>query len=182
MPTIISHVAIPLLSRTVCSCKLVSGRLVLAAMIASILPDADAVGFRLGIPYGSMFGHRGFSHSIAFALLLGLLGMLCAKWLHSKRMTAFFILFFAALSHGLLDALTSGGYGVAFFSPFSNERYFFPWHPIQVSPLSPVRLLSLRGWKVLQSEFLWIWAPVIVVSLLGIMRKRALNCAKYRNK
>jgi inner membrane protein len=182
MPTILSHIAIPLMSGTVCSRMQVSGRLVIAAIVASILPDADSIGFRLGIPYGSMFGHRGFSHSLVFAVILGLVGLVCAKWLRSKRITAFFIIAIAALSHGLLDALTNGGYGIAFFSPFSNERYFFPWQPIRVSPLSITRFLSFRGWKVLQSEFMWIWVPVIAVSVLGIARKYVINSAGYRNK
>lgn len=32
--------------------------------------------------------------------------------------------------------LTDGGLGVAFFSPFDNKRYFLPWRPIRVSPIS----------------------------------------------
>ncbi|HVR39947.1 MAG TPA: metal-dependent hydrolase, partial [Thermoanaerobaculia bacterium] len=46
---------------------------IVAGVIASILPDADVAGFAFGIPYGSMFGHRGFTHSILFALLASLL-------------------------------------------------------------------------------------------------------------
>ena len=38
-------------------------------------------------------------------------------------------------SHGVLDALTDGGPGVAFLAPFDDTRYFFPWRPIRVSPL-----------------------------------------------
>ncbi len=44
-------------------------------------------------------------------------------------------LFVATISHGILDALTDGGLGVAFFAPFVNTRYFFPWTPIKVSPI-----------------------------------------------
>ena len=49
------------------------------------------------------------------------------------RVATFAFLFLCTMSHALLDALTDGGLGVAFFSPFSNERYFFPWTPIRVS-------------------------------------------------
>ena len=42
--------------------------------------------------------------------------------------------FFASGVHGLLDAMTDGGLGVAFFSPFDNRRYFLPWTPIRVIP------------------------------------------------
>lgn len=48
----------------------------------------------------------------------------------------FLFLFLSISSHGFLDAATDGGLGIAFFRPFSNYRYFFPWNPIVVSPLS----------------------------------------------
>jgi len=44
--------------------------LILAA-VCSVIPDADVLGFKLGISYGDPFGHRGASHSILFALVLG---------------------------------------------------------------------------------------------------------------
>ena len=37
-----------------------------------LLPDIDAVGFALGVPYGSRFGHRGLSHSLLCAAAAGL--------------------------------------------------------------------------------------------------------------
>ena len=69
-----------------------------------------------------------------------------------------------AASHGVLDALTNGGNGIALLSPFSNQRYFFPWTPIEVSPLGIRRFLGPRGLVVMISEMLWIWIP-----LLGIL-------------
>jgi len=76
------------------------------------------------------------------------------------------------LSHGLLDAMTNGGRGIAFFSPFSNHRYFFPWRPIQVSPIG-VGFFSPRGLRVLASESLWIWAPsAIMAAAAAIFRRR----------
>jgi inner membrane protein len=80
----------------------------------------------------------------------------------------FLFLALCGLSHGLLDALTDGGLGVAFFSPFSNARYFFPWHPISVSPLSITRFLSGRAGPVLWSELLWVILPCIAIFLLGL--------------
>src|SRR5258706_14904920 len=38
----------------------------------AMLPDADAIGFAFGVRYDSMLGHRGLTHSIAFAVLIGL--------------------------------------------------------------------------------------------------------------
>src|SRR5215831_7502105 len=50
------------------------------------------------------------------------------------RFALFAYLFLATASHGVLDAMTNGGLGVAFFSPFDTTRYFLPWRPIRVSP------------------------------------------------
>jgi inner membrane protein len=39
----------------------------------AMLPDADVIAFYFGIPYGSRFGHRGFTHSLFCAALVGML-------------------------------------------------------------------------------------------------------------
>jgi len=80
----------------------------------------------------------------------------------------------ATASRGFLDAMTDGGLGVAFFSPFDNHRYFFPWRPIRVSPIGIGRFFSPRGLDVLQSELLWIWLPAGLLALLvWLWRRRA---------
>ena len=66
-------------------------------------------------------------------------------------------------SHGLLDAMTNGGRGIGFFAPFSNHRYFFPWRPIQVSPIG-AGFFSPRGLLVLASESVWIWLPSAIIA------------------
>lgn len=137
-------------------------RAVIAAVIGSMLPDADAIGYALGIPYGSLFGHRGFTHSIVFALLYATLATLILR----VRTTSLAFLFLCTLSHPVLDAMTNGGRGVAFFSPFSNHRYFFPWRPIQVSPIS-THFFNERGLRVIASEVVWVWIPCAALALLG---------------
>jgi hypothetical protein len=47
--------------------------------------------------------------------------------------------------HGFFDAMPDGGLGVAFFAPFTNHRYFFPWRPIPVAPLSLEGLITSQG-------------------------------------
>jgi inner membrane protein len=63
-------------------------------------------------------------------------------------------------SHGLLDAMTNGGRGIALLSPLSNQRFFLPWTPIEVSPLGIERFLGPRGITVIKSEALWVWLPM----------------------
>jgi inner membrane protein len=172
MPSIISHPAVAIAARMIGGRQCVSSRLFAAAIVVSILPDADAIGFQLNIPYGNTLGHRGFSHSIVFALSISLLGMLLASRLRARKITVFLALFISMISHDILDAMTNGGLGTAFFSPFSNERFFFPWHPIQVAPLSVGRFISRRGWEVLCSEFVWVWLPSLVIGIVGMLCRR----------
>jgi hypothetical protein len=39
------------------------------AVFCSVLPDIDVVGFRFGIHYADLWGHRGMTHSLLFAPL-----------------------------------------------------------------------------------------------------------------
>ena len=135
-----------------------------AAAFCAVAPDFDVVAFRFGIPYAAPLGHRGFSHSLTFALLLG--GAL-ALLLHGALRGAarpplartLALLVLATASHGFFDALTDGGLGVAFFAPFDHTRYFLPWRPIAVSPLDLARFFSSRGLEVATSEALWLGVP-----------------------
>jgi len=69
-------------------------------------------------------------------------------------------------SHGLLDALTNGGKGIALLAPFDQTRYFFPWTPIKVAPLSVKAFFGPWGWTVLKSEWLWVWLPMLGLLLM----------------
>jgi inner membrane protein len=140
-----------------------------------MLPDVDVIAFEFGIPYSHMFGHRGFTHSIAFAALVagivwGLLRSDTDAPIGGFRIWLF--LFFATVSHAALDAMTSGGLGVAFFSPFSNQRYFFEWRPIRVAPIGVGRFFSDRGVAVLKSEFLWVWLPSLALAGMSLLVRK----------
>lgn len=73
------------------------------------------------------------------------------------------LLFFVTDTHGLLDAMTDGGLGIAFFSPFNLQRYFLPWRPIHVSPIGVGRFFSARGLRILWSEIVWVWLPILAI-------------------
>jgi inner membrane protein len=135
----------------------------------------DAISFYFGVQRGSMLGHRGITHSLFFALLVALLVVRAAFGktpAFSKGWWSLFIYFFAVTaSHGLLDALTDGGSGVAFFAPFDATRYFFPWRPIEVSPIG-FRFFSSRGLDVIVSEFVWVWIPAILLVASALVYRR----------
>ncbi|WP_353099481.1 metal-dependent hydrolase [Stenotrophomonas lactitubi] len=83
---------------------------------------------------------------------------LCQPRLASTVQAATFV-FVCAASHPLLDAMTSGGLGVALAWPWSEHRFFAPWRPIRVSPFAP-QFFSARGVATLLSELRWVWLPL----------------------
>ena len=167
MPTIISHGVAAVAIGKVFTPGHLPARFWALSIFCAMLPDIDVAGFAFGVSYSDMLGHRGLTHSFAFALLVGCV----AAWIMSqgagqdgKSWSVLIIYFFiVTASHGLLDAMTNGGLGIAFFAPFSNARYFFPWRPIEVSPLGLDAFLTTRGLVVLWSEVKWIWIPSAVV-------------------
>src|SRR5262245_46721519 len=45
----------------------------------SLLPDVDVIGFALGVRYADPWGHRGATHSFAFALAVAAIAALVAR-------------------------------------------------------------------------------------------------------
>ena len=145
-------------------------------MFCAVLPDADVIAFSFGIPYRHVLGHRGITHSLAFAALLApLLAWLCQPreklWDRSGILLSIYF-FIATASHGLLDAMTTGGAGVAFFAPFENGRHFLPWRFIQVSPIGAGNFFSEWGLRVLKSEFVWVMLPSFIFALVAYAWRR----------
>ncbi|MBI4178444.1 metal-dependent hydrolase [bacterium] len=150
------------------------------SVLCSVIPDADVLGFFLGIPYESVLGHRGLSHSLIFAAALGFLaarlmsgtgfgwaGKIFPLWIYFSAVTA---------SHGLLDAMTNGGLGVAFFAPLDSTRYFLPWRPLEAPPIGLAPFFGEWGMRVMASEFLYVWVPAClllpVVQAASRLRRR----------
>jgi inner membrane protein len=175
MPTVFSHAAVPLALGLALGSGVVSRRLLVAGVAASAIPDLDVLAFRFGVPYADAWGHRGASHSLAFAVLLEALAMVAARALRTRPGTAFLFIAMAAASHGLLDMLTNGGQGVALWWPLSSERLFFPWQVVEASPLSLRRLASGRGVDVLVSELRWIGLPAIALAAAAWIMRRSVS-------
>ena len=72
MPTVFTHAVAGLSAGLAVSNKISGKRLWVLSAFCAVLPDADVIGYRLGIPYSHFFGHRGFFHSICFAFLVAL--------------------------------------------------------------------------------------------------------------
>lgn len=173
MPTIVTHAAVPLCLGLGLGSKAIPRGLLLAGIGLSMLPDADVLAFKFGVAYGDVLGHRGFTHSLLFAFVVPLL----VAWLGHKRMKAsltrcWAFLAISLLSHSLLDAITTGGKGVGWLWPWSDERFFAPWQVIKVAPFALSRYTTPYGHQVILSELMWVWLPGVVVMGLLWWRRR----------
>jgi inner membrane protein len=125
----------------------------------SLFPDIDVVGFMRGVPYGAPWGHRGATHSLAFAIVGGVLVGVGARWFRKPVLRTMVVATLVLASHGLLDTMTDGGLGAALLWPFSLTRYFAPWRPIPVAPIGPA-FFSPDGAMIALTEvalFLPLW-------------------------
>ncbi len=95
--------------------------------LAQSIPDVDFIaGFWLS-PADNLLAHRGFTHSILFALLIIPLFTLTADKVHRPHNISFrkWLLFFSAevFTHLFIDGFNN--YGVGWLEPFSHVRYTF---------------------------------------------------------
>jgi len=180
MPTDFTHAIIGFGASRLPAQRREGGRLFAwTAVLLPVVPDLDS-HFMRWIPYEHTFGHRGFSHSLVFALLLAAAAALvcrrCRTWFPGGMWGMGALFFALGVSHGLLDAMTDGGLGVAFFSPFSNDRYFLPWTPIPVSPFGIVtadqRMQFLSAFSV---EVLLFWPLALALPVYRSGLQRPFN-------
>ena len=152
MPSIFSHAVAGVACGNAYARRAQPFKFWLLIALCAMLPDVDVVGFALGISYGDMLGHRGLTHSLPFALLVGFAVV--------------------ALAFREVETFTRRWWSlVAFFAPFSARRYFFPWRPIGVSPIG-LGFFSERGLEVFESELVWVWLPSLaLVAAVWALRK-----------
>lgn len=168
MPTIVTHAAVPLCLGLGLGTRVIPPRLLFTGIALSMLPDIDMLAFKLGIAYGNIFGHRGFTHSLLFAAIIPLLCVLIGRrWFQTGLLRCWLFLTVSIASHSLLDAITGGGKGVAWLWPWSDERFLASWRVIKAAPFALSRYNTPYGHQVMVSELLWVWLPGVV--LMGIL-------------
>ena len=180
MPSVFGHAVTSLALARVFSFEKQTVNFWMLAVYCSVIPDGDVIAFYFGTPYGHLLGHRGLSHSIFFAAIVGF-AVAYFFFRHIPRYSrrwwryAFFYLF-VIVCHDLGDALSNGGLGVAFFAPFSLRRYFFAWRPLEVSPIGGLTyFFSWQGWVVIRSELIWIWIPSLALVLVFSLVRRIMH-------
>jgi inner membrane protein len=122
------------------------------AAACAALPDIDLLG-------APLIAHRGITHSITFALIVAMV----AAWTQRRAWLAV-VFGLALLSHSCLDALTTYSVGIAFFAPFSAERYRFLWTPLG----DPAGRLSYQ----LVQDGLVVLFPAVVAIWAGLKLRR----------
>ena len=161
VPTPISHAAVGLAIAAWTEPGVATRRAYIVAAACAALPDIDVVGSLFHVSNASLFGHRGITHSLAFALAgAGLAAMLFFRG--NARMSG--VLSLAFLSHACLDALSTYSVGIAFFAPFSPQRYRFLWTPLGV------RSGSVGG-QIIQ-EAVVVLLPALLIAWMGIKARR----------
>ncbi len=128
----------------------------LIGAVLAISPDFDyLIEWLLDIPDI----HRGFTHSLIFSFLVGLI--ICF-WLRSEHPGIPLAYSFAYLSHTLLDMVASTRGGVKLMYPFSDKYYNF----------GLIKILELQIGGSLKEAFAWIlietviFLPIFIIVLL----------------
>lgn len=175
MASAFSHIAVPIAVSMALGFNHIPKRLFVLGIFLSVAPDLDVIGFQYGIKYESQWGHRGFTHSLFFAFLVSLCLTLFSNFLKAKHLSVFLFTFVSMISHGILDAFTSGGLGIEFWWPFNETRYFFPFREIRVSPIGIKKFFSEKGFIVLKSELIYIWLPCLFVGISALIIRKNLK-------
>jgi inner membrane protein len=150
MPSSIAHASVAILLSPILGAGPVSRRLLGITAFAAVLPDIDAIGRPFGHgDIAALGGHRAVTHSVFFAVTAAaaIAFVMSRDNPDENRWRIGCYVAAVVLSHGVLDAFTTYGEGVAFFAPLSLHRWKSPWQP-------------LAG---LFTELVWIWFPATLI-------------------
>ncbi|MEZ4589130.1 MAG: metal-dependent hydrolase [Gemmatimonadales bacterium] len=131
----------------------------------SCAADLDLGLALFGQPHNSIYGHRGLTHSLGFAVVAALATALLAPRWGRGRGSAAAVGFLAYGSHLVLDCLNVGSRGVPWFWPLSSAFHSLPWAPIPAVE-SASEFLTPRAFPVLGAELL-LFAPFWLYALFG---------------
>lgn len=144
-------------------------------VVAQSIPDIDFVASFWMSPPAALLAHRGFTHSIIFALFIIPVFALLADKIHKPHNISFkkWLLFFSAavFFHLFVDGFNN--YGVGWLEPFSHVRYSF--NAIYVAdplfsvwPGIAVIMLVLLNRHSPKRKFWWKLGLFLPVLYLGI--------------
>ena len=186
MPSVVTHSVVGAVVSRMIPARSVPKRFWVLSVLLPSFPDVDVIGLAFGVAGEDLFGHRGITHSLSFAVILGILVVVLffrKSNLTRKSaflLTAYFVLLTA--SHGFLDAFNDSKLGVAFWAPFEDTRYFFPFNPIVPSSVllfdgAPIgfTLIIEKIYILIRSEVLWIWIPLFLLFVVNRVSLRFIK-------
>jgi inner membrane protein len=138
--------------------------------VLAALPDLDILLVALGASDGGPIGHRGASHSLAMACLIGVMAAMAARRFGWPPLRTALAAAAAVASHTVLDALGEGGKGLPLLWPLSDHRFHSPWRLFPDAPRG-MKLLSRPGLAELATEIA-LFMPVTVYALWPHLTKR----------
>jgi inner membrane protein len=154
-------------------------RAVAIGAVAALLPDVDFAIRSASDPLLAIEHHRGFTHSLMFMPLGGMVA--AVPWLAVRRLRArvgpvLLAAFAGYASHAPLDAATT--YGTQLFWPFSSYRVGLDWVSIIDPVVTTVLLVGVLAALVRRSRTGALAALALVVAYIGIgavQRERAIG-------
>ena len=165
MPMTTTHALVPLAAAVAFANRPFNWRLVITAMIAASVPDADGIWSHfIHPPPASFLAHRGAAHSLFAALLAGLVASGFHKWLRVGPLAAGVVVAASMASHGILDMMTDMGKPVAYLWPLSSVRLFADWRPIHSGQVHWAHLI-VQAFARLNSELWQLIVPMFVIGL-----------------
>jgi len=155
MPSSIAHASVAILASPLLDARWRTPRVIGLTAAAAAATDLDAIGRPFG--YGDVAflgGHRALTHSLSAALVVAAiaLALVARKAEPRDRLRVALFVFCVVASHGMLDAFTTYGDGVAILSPFTGFRWKSTWRPFDG----------------LWSEMLALWIPAALVYVLWL--------------
>jgi inner membrane protein len=136
------------------------GRYAIPLLVGALLANAADLDFLLVFALRSKAWHRGFSHSIVFALLVCALSALLLGKQRLKETLAYGLAF---ASHGIVDYVTSKeGGGVELLWPFTTGRLILGWWGLSEVPS---RLTRVEILEALAVEFA-LFTPLLLAVVL----------------
>jgi inner membrane protein len=161
-----THALVPLAATLAFAKPPIPWRLVIVAAFASAAPDVDwLLKHSVHLPPGSIYAHRGATHSLFVALAAGLLAALAHRLWGVRALTAGVVVTAAMASHGLLDMMTDSIQPVAYLWPLSSVRLFADWRPIHSGEVHMAHLFT-QAFTRFRSE---LWQLIIPMFALAVV-------------
>lgn len=178
--------------------KKMGNKAALWGAIAGTIPDLDVLTLSMYHPIDAALAHRGFSHSLLFALIMGpLLGWLIHRLYRKKyaQKTWIWLFFLSIITHPILDMFTN--YGTEFLWPFDYRITFntvFVIDPLYTIPFMFCLIIALflkrdNRWRskinwtgIYYSSAYLLWGVIVKLTILSSSTEYfAMNGLKTKN-